>query len=283
MNDKPKVNPNEISDHIQEIKYTGFTKIKKFLNTDLISRLLELIHQNYKGYKDLKNVSPNQALDKYIYHLQFIDPFFIQILSRSNILEILNPFLNDPYYRKIPDNLPNYTLAYYNARSSIAPLDLHMDSHIPFLGDHLLSMQIFISLNGQSKKNGATIVVPGSHLTNNYAYRKRTLNSQLIIDCDPGDAIIIDSRLWHGALENKSKADRWSLVATFKPWWLKQNYDPIRGISEDIFSKLNDNEKALLGLLSLPPLDETEKVSTKEGYEGLLGSMKEYRERRIHE
>ena len=39
-----------------------------------------------------------------------------------------------------------------------------------------------------------------------------------------GDLVIWDSRLWHGAKENHSNNDRWSLISTFTRWWIKQNY-----------------------------------------------------------
>ena len=52
-----------------------------------------------------------------------------------------------------------------------------------------------------------------------------------------GDLIIWDSRLWHGALENKSGLDRWALVATLTSWFVKQSMDIPRGLPKKIYSK----------------------------------------------
>ena len=97
------------------------------------------------------------------------------------------------------------------------------------------------------------------------------------LSCNPGDVIVWDSRLWHGALQNVTGADRWSLVATFRPWFLKQNYDPVLGMPEELYAVLDDQQKALCGFLSRPPRDEKEKVSLKEGYEGLRPRVADYR------
>ena len=98
------------------------------------------------------------------------------------------------------------------------------------------------------------------------------------LSCNPGDVIVWDSRLWHGALQNVTGADRWSLVATFRPWFLKQNYDPVLGMPEELYAVLDDQQKALCGFLSRPPRDEKEKVSLKEDYEGLRPRVADYRE-----
>jgi ectoine hydroxylase-related dioxygenase (phytanoyl-CoA dioxygenase family) len=274
------VSTSQIKEHINDIKYSGYTVVREFLDKDTVEILLALVEKHATNKDDLTNVSSNQALDDYAYHLQFKDEKFIHLFGQSNILKILQPFLNDPYYSKIPADLPNFILAYYNARSSVAPLDLHIDSYVPSVSAFTTSMQISFSLSGQNKDNGATTIVPGSHNLNSFPDRSAKLSGLEVLECEPGDAIIWDSRLWHGALENFSGKKRWSLVATFRPWWAKQNFDPVSGVSELIYSRLSSLEKGLLGFLSLPAIDELDKVALKEGYNDLLGSVNEYKLKR---
>lgn len=139
-------------------------------------------------------------------------------------------------------------------------------------------MQISISLSGQDSENGATIIVPGSHRLSRYPDRAVRGITE-VIDCDPGDVIVWDSRIWHGALPNTSGRDRWSLVATFRPWWAKQNYDVVRGLNEEMYAKLTNQQLALLGFLSLAPKDEADRVSLKQGYSDLLPTLNDYRNR----
>jgi hypothetical protein len=85
------------------------------------------------------------------------------------------------------------------------------------------------------------------------------------------------------ALENPTERERWSLIATFRPWWAKQNFDPVRGFSPALFEKLSPQQKALAGFLSLPAVDENEKVALTEGLDDLLPSLEDYRRRRQYE
>jgi hypothetical protein len=283
MGPKPRlIGDDALCAAVLDIRYKGYAVIENFCSEELTALMLDLVESDYQPAPIVRrNLSPNQALDKYIYHLQFKNKKYLDLLTESNILQILIPFLNDSYYRQIPDNLPNFLLGYYNARSSVAALPLHQDNLLVYRGGTPISMQIAISLSGQNHSNGATILVPGSHMSGSLADRE--YNNAEILDLNPGDAAIWDSRLWHGALENTSGMDRWSLIGTFRPWWAKQNFDPVRGLSEHLFAAMDNQQKALLGFLSLPVVDDLESVSIKLGYDDLLGSIREYRERRSNE
>ena len=276
-----RLSASEVESAITRIEYLGYAVIPGVLSKELTQRILEKVKKlfgNANPVGENPGVPTNQLNDKYVYHLQYKDSDFLSILTDENLLELVKPFLNDPYYTQLAPDQFNFLLAYYNARSSVDPLKLHIDNYIPTGGYHPNSMQIVFSLNGQNAQNGATTVVPGSHNMQKDPDRKAQGIEQ-VLECDPGDVIVWDSRLWHGALENVTRADRWSLVATFRPWWAKQNFDPVRGLSEAIFSRLNPQQKALLGFLSLPPKDESEKVSLKQGYKDLLGTLDDYRKR----
>ena len=276
-----KLCDGEIESAIKAISYLGYAVIPCVLSNAVIDSLLSKIGSLEKASAPISpksGITVNQLRDKYVYHLQFKDIDFIRILTDGNLLEILKPFIQDPYYTQLAENQFNFLLAYYNARSSMDSLPLHIDNYIPTGGCYPNSMQIVFSLNGQNASNGATTIVPGSHNIQRYPDRK-TRDIETVLSCDPGDVIIWDSRLWHGALENKTGKDRWSLVATFRPWWAKQNFDVVRGLPEDIWLQLNPQMKALLGFLSLPPRNEAEKISLKQGYESLLDTLAEYRKK----
>lgn len=276
-----KLSAGEIESAITKIEYLGYTVIPEVLSKEVTRNLLEKVKVLFEvgvPIGENSGVTTNQLHDKYVYHLQYKDLDFLNILTGENLLELLRPFLNDPYYTQLAPDQFNFLLAYYNARSSVDPLKLHIDNYIPTGGYHPNSMQIVFSLNGQNAQNGATTVVPGSHKIQQYPDREAQGIEQ-VLECDAGDVIVWDSRLWHGALENVTRSDRWSLVATFRPWWAKQNFDPVRGLPEAMFSRLSPQQKALLGFLSLPPKDETEKVSLKQGYKDLLNTLDDYKKR----
>ena len=185
-------------------------------------------------------------------------------------------FLNDEYYRFLDPNLPNFTLNYYNARSSGKKLDLHIDSHIPFPGDHATMMQFVFLLEDSNEANGCTVVVPKSHQSGQYTDRSLDLSSLTKLEGKKGDFIIWDSRLWHGTLENVSKVSRWALIATFGRWWIKPSIDIVRSVDSKIYEKCTDIEKQLLGFCSIPPRDPLDRINTKCGFDFLKSKLDEY-------
>ena len=52
--------------------------------------------------------------------------------------------------------------------------------------------------------------------------------------------------MWHGTCENKTSGTRWSLIATFSSWWLKQSMDMVRSLPRYIYNKLSINENEIV-------------------------------------
>jgi ectoine hydroxylase-related dioxygenase (phytanoyl-CoA dioxygenase family) len=74
-----------------------------------------------------------------------------------------------------------------------------------------------VILEDQNAARGWTFVVPGSHLSDNYADQS-TMADAVPIETKVGDIVIRDSRLWHGALGNATGSSRWSPIAKFVRW-----------------------------------------------------------------
>ena len=188
------------------------------------------------------------------------------ILRRNLYLhQILKHFLNDPWYRRLPKEEPNYILRAAIARSSGPDkLPMHIDSFVPSSSDHVTVMQALFALDISTVNNGATIIVPGSHISDKYAIQDSSNVEYLELNI--GDIAIWDSRLWHGALPNKTGKDRWALVSTFTRWWIKQNYQKPRSLPDEFLNLLSPAEKTIMGCNSYPPFDEYERIDIKKGH-----------------
>ena len=274
-----KINEFELDQYSKDLDIYGFCSIKNFLTDESLNNLLQSVKHNYKeinknGLIKYPGTPDRNGKDKIIYNIQNLDISFLEVLTSSSITSIASKKLNDPYYRYLPADKPNFVLQYYNARSSGSKLDLHIDSHIPFQGDFTNMMQFVILLEDSVVSNGCTIVVPGSHQSGKYT--DRDLNNIKHLEGKAGDLICWDSRLWHGTNENISNISRWALIATFSMWWVKPSMDIVRGMNEDIYNKCSDQQKQLLGFCSIPPLSPFERNNTKTGYDYLKKSIKDY-------
>tara|TARA_Y200000002_G_scaffold383290_1_gene404914 strand:- start:2559 stop:3344 length:786 start_codon:yes stop_codon:yes gene_type:complete len=259
----------KINNHIKNINQKGFTVVKSVLSKPEVKKLLSLVEKYYS--KDAKSKNPtflqHKNKDKTVYNLQYKDYEFVKIFSKTIITKIAKHFLNDPFYQFLNNDKPNYILKYYNARSSVNKLDLHIDSYMPFKGDETYMMQFIFLLNDSTKTNGCSVVVEGSHKSGKFCNRKS--NKLKSLEGKAGDLIIWDSRLWHGARVNESQTTRWALVSTLTRWFIKQSMDIPRGMPNKIYNKCNNSEKLFLGFCSTPPINEFNGINTKADYSSL--------------
>lgn len=257
-----------IMEHIEKIKKLGWTVLSGCYSD-------KQIIQSLKKIKYLQDKSPIIA-DEYVprlnkvaknlYNLPAKDLFFIKLFLENKELEkILIHFLNDPYYVQIPQNEPNYILRSLGARSTEGELPMHIDSFFPYQGPNVIAMQCILFLEDSTIENGCTINISGSHLSGTYAdNNKRHLASP--IEAKAGDLYIQDARLHHGTLPNITTNTRWSCVATYTRFFIKQHFDMPKTIPNRILKHLSPKEKSILGFCSQPLLDELHGADIKKGY-----------------
>jgi hypothetical protein len=270
------IQADETQQKLKELKIYGYTVINDYMDSATVAKLLSLTNQLYDPEKHRMFAGrPERELDdKFVYNLQNKDKAYIDLLSEPSLTKILMENLNDPYYKHIPPEDPNYILSFYNARSSGPQLDLHTDTFVPSPGEKTWVMQAAFFLEDATVENGCTILVPGSHISGKFVDRQ--LAKLEYVEVKAGTLVLWDSRIWHGTTENKSKKSRWSLIATFSAWWVKQRSDMTRSVPEEIYQKLTDSQKVLLGFCSIPPKSEMERLNFKGGYKELRPSVADY-------
>ena len=245
--------------HLKNLESNGYAIIKDFIPKEVIKKYLDLTKKTFYKQKNNSNTPKVWNTAKIIYNLQSKDLRFLRIFNSIFFEKILINKINDPHFRNLSKNKPNYILNNLIARSSgDGKLFLHIDSGIP-TGDVTTFVQIMIPLEPSNLNTGCTVVVPKSHKSKKFTDR-RSKNLKKI-EGEPGDVFIWDGNLWHGSLPNKTKETRWSLIATFSNWQFKQVFDIPRSIDQKIYKQLKNKEKILLGYLSIPSNSEFKRVT----------------------
>jgi len=269
----------ELNEVISEIEERGYCRLPEVYDPALAREALNRVRPWYEQSREScsKNVPFLNIDQPTVYNLQNKDFFFLNMLFQATILQdVLVHFLNDRWFRQIPQDQPNYLLRSFIARSSNRQLPMHLDSFVPYLGKHVIIMQLSIVLEDQSAENGCTVVVPGSHLSGQYTTQE-AFREAVPIESKAGDVVIWDSRLWHGTTENRSGGTRWAIVATFCRWWMKQHWNITQNLPQEVYEQLTDSQRAILGFCSIPARDETTGIDLKCGYESLLPRVEGYR------
>ncbi len=267
---KKKISESTFESLVEKINEVGFVVIKNAFSKDLALDMKKELRKISNEWSPPNTGTPylNQNTPL-IYNPDHKSERILHFILRENKLlhKILQFYLNDKWYRRLPEDEPNYILRASIARSS-GPnsLPLHIDSFIPSSGSITFVMQVLFSLDESTVDNGSTVVVPKSHLSNRYASQE-DLKDAIPLELDQGDLAIWDSRLWHGANPNLTGQDRWSIIATFTRWWIKQNYQTINALPKSFINKLTPTEKTIMGFNSYPPLNEYDRIDIKKGHD----------------
>ena len=180
-------------------------------------------------------------------------------------LNVIREFLNDPHYQVIPADDFNFILAQQNARNGMSALPFHVDVRLQTPGESCWSMQTFLSLDKLDELNGALKVRPSTHLFPDMPDSSKNYKDAISINTDPGDLIIFYSKLHHSTAPNTNKKSGWTILTTYRSWWVKQQFDIWRMIGGK-YSDLRPNQKLMMGSCSLPSSDPFDSSSSRRGY-----------------
>lgn len=272
------MNEPDLKSLIKQIETIGYCRIPQVYDTEQVKKTLDLAIYWYGQNKGkLADNLPSLAEGPFLWNPQNKDIYFLKMIFHSPPVEdILKHFLNDKWFKQIPQDQPNYILRNLLARTSDKVLPMHVDSLIPYGGYYCFVMQVSMLLEDMTESNGCTMVVPGSHKSGEYV-DQNAFEIATPLEGKAGDVLIWDSRIWHGARQNKGGGSRWALIATYTRWWLKQMFNITGSMPQEIYEQLTDPQKAVMGFCSIPYLDEADGVDMKRGYESLLPDVAGYR------
>jgi hypothetical protein len=252
---------------LERLRQDGFVRLPQVYSHGQVQQALELVREWHERQTLTDNLPRLVRDTPQIWNLQAKDFFFLELLFEpTEVEQLLIACLNDPWYSAIPADAPNYILRAYQARSSAGRLPLHLDSFIPYGGDHTITMQVSIVLEDMRLENGCTVAVPGSHKSAEWANQEAWADV-VPLEADAGDVVIWDSRLWHGATENTSGRTRWAIIATFTRWWIKQMFKVTETLPQETYERLTPRQKAVLGFCTVPFTDESEGIDMRRGYD----------------
>ena len=260
------------SDYIEQVRKDGYVLIKRAIDPSIAQNLLDFAtsfeYSDVERDALLKNQQRLNGYGNNIFNIALKRPDILPLFIRGVQGEIMKGLLNDRYYSSIPADLPNYIMRAMLLRSSLGAMPYHIDSFIPYQGDHTSVVQSAIFLNNSTIENGCTLLVPRSHLKGEYAPQGDNPDA-IALEAEMGDIAIWDSRIWHATLENTAKTDRWALIGTFARWYIKQAFDYPRAISDQMYESLAVDEKIVYGYCSYTPLNEFEKTELKTGIDNI--------------
>lgn len=109
------------------------------------------------------------------------------------------------------------------------------------------------------QENGATWVVPGSQHSPLREPSVDVLADMAIpMEVEPGDAVILDPRIWHCAGTNSTGSPRTLIKTTFTRSWYRPQMDFTRAVPAQMQAKMSPRGLAYLAVGAEPPVTVTE-------------------------
>lgn len=145
------------------------------------------------------------------------------------------------------------SLNYRAAKPGLGLQKLHVDWHEAVApGNYKVCNSIWL-LDDFSKENGATRIVPGTHLTGELpqdilADPMAPHPKQLIIEAPAGSVFIFISHAWHGGTTNKSSKSRRAIHSYFCQSDQPQQVDQSRYIRDETLQRISPGAIRILGL-----------------------------------
>ena len=254
-----------MNSHYKKIQADGFTLLKGILPKKKCEQFKEKLENHFKTYSNSYATSnsssvglQDKTLEKVVYNLHNKDLTWFELFEDQRVLDIIAPHLQEGSYK---DEEPYYL---YNI-SARCPLvgnpgqQLHLDSNLSGVNRPIIMNAIWY-LDDSTKDNGATRAVPGSHKYMEYAKDGVFDPNEVILEAEAGDVLVFNGSLWHGGGPCKVESNRWAVLLGYARWFIRPSFDYMHNMPEEMFSKLTDNQKSILGYNCIPPKDEFTRV-----------------------
>lgn len=246
--------PLEIS---EQITANGFAIAKNIIQPKIIDQIDAWINEHQVSNDPLNPGFHGDAL--VISNLHAKNILFWDLIAHPFVLDVCSRILNKYSYN---DN-EGFTITGAALRAVFGAQraqQLHIDSNLPGC-NHILSLQVCFPIDSFSVENGPTCVVPGSQNVPSYPPNGNSLDDKsrssiVPLVAEPGDVIIFNSGIWHGAGTKTTHSRRAAVFINYCRWFLKQEFDIANNMPPEILSRLTDQQLRLAGSYFQPPFDE---------------------------
>lgn len=133
-----------------------------------------------------------------------------------------------------------------------------------------ICLDVLLSLQELTDRNGAVHVVPGSHIWTHEPGLDELEADNVVINLKAGDLLLNDGMLWHKEDFNRTDKDLPLLVSQFVLPVIKQHIDYPRALNRELISTLSEKQKNRLGFSSVVPSNLEEYYNVERTYKNSL-------------
>jgi ectoine hydroxylase-related dioxygenase (phytanoyl-CoA dioxygenase family) len=249
----------EAARHIAAIERDGYTVIEDFLLPPVLAevrRVLALYLDSNSGRNDFEGLRTER-----VYTLVARARVFWDIVVDARVMQLCEHFL-----------LPNFLLTASQAIRILpgeTPQPIHSDDafHLLPRPRPMISLSTIVAVDAFTADNGATSIIPGSHLwddekvSGQYAFRPATADeSQANLEAlaipavmPAGACVVFAGTLLHGGGRNTSDAPRCAFSNQYCQPWARPQENFFLGVPLEVARQMPPRLQSLLGYSIHPP------------------------------
>jgi ectoine hydroxylase-related dioxygenase (phytanoyl-CoA dioxygenase family) len=232
---------HQIDEHVGRILRDGYTIVENAVEPALCDALDEMLEKIEETRYMAQN--PFEGLKtKRLYNLLARARIFQVVPTNSNVLPIIEKVLDEGL---LVSSLSSVTLFPGQPQQPIHADDLMIPlpkPHVPIICNTVWALCDF------TEENGATRIVPGSHLSNRSPKLDETHEHTLPMVMKRGSVLILHGSLWHGGGANRTTDQkRRGLLMNYCAGYIRQQENQQLGIPREIVKTFSPRLQMMLG------------------------------------
>jgi hypothetical protein len=255
--------------HCSLLKSQGYTVLPSLIGKNKCTELKSILESTHSQYAHLhfkptrigSHGLDDKSTEKVVYNLHNKHIAFFDLIGHEVILHLIKNALKEGSYQNSDKVIHTLSTARSPLKSLIGQ-QLHIDARMP--GTPFATNIIALWMIDDFKvENGATRIVPNSHTKPFFPENGKTYSEEISITAPAGSVLLYNGSLWHGGGPKQSDEDRWACIFSYARWYLKPSFDFNRNMPKDIYDKISDECRELLGYKVTPPTDEFTRLSMR--------------------
>ena len=232
--------------HLAELKVDGFTVIEKLVPAELLGRIREELSPYLQGEKMGRNNFEGESSER-VYALLAKSPSMAELIEHPSILALLDQLLPNNY-------LLSAALA-INVHPGETPQPFHIDDGAGGLGiprpRKAFGISTIWALDDFTETNGATEVIPGSHLWSDDRSPEVSEIHKVVMPA--GSVVVFQGTLLHRGGANSSDTIRLGITPQYCAPGLRQIENMVLAVPPDIAGQYSERIQAMLGYNVIDP------------------------------
>lgn len=238
-----------VAEELDHLTEHGWVIIEEALNDETVLRYRAACERLFREDTGiLNNHRPWMPDVFYVELLPAKDPLFEDFFLNPRVLPLAYETLGDDF---TANELWALGIAPggFTAEENPLPGAYHCDKPVCIPG-YTLSLQLCFPLVDVRAENGATRIVPGSHMSGRHPDTGLVHHpDEIYLEASAGSCIAFYSHLWHSASANTTEDEiRTTLFAQFQRPWIKSYIDFARALPPEILARATPEARRIYGL-----------------------------------